>query len=134
MENIGNRLHKIRNDSGLTFQAFADEIGTSAGYLSNIEKGKKKISIEIIQALRIQFGVDINWLLTGEHSAGHAPINVIEFKTSDEKEYLEKLLRVLRNPETAKAIKENLNTFMKVPVSEVESPPRPTRRRVANDK
>lgn len=59
-------------------------------------------------------GRSIDWLLTGEDQAVNAE-GIIPFQSPEEREYLEKLLEVLRNPNTKRAIQENIDTFLKVP-------------------
>lgn len=63
---IGARLKEIRDKSGLKQKPFADRIGTSSSYISEIESGKKIPGGEFLVSLKREFGVDINWLLTGK--------------------------------------------------------------------
>ncbi len=60
---IGRRVRQVRG--GLTCQAFGARLGVSAGFVSEIEHGRKKPSAEMLFALENQFGVDANWLLRG---------------------------------------------------------------------
>jgi transcriptional regulator with XRE-family HTH domain len=60
---IGRRVRQVRG--GLTCQAFGARLGVSAGFVSEIEHGRKKPSAEMLFALESQFGVDANWLLRG---------------------------------------------------------------------
>lgn len=61
---IGQRISSIRGN--LTFQSFAVKLGVSAGFVSEIEKGVKKPSAEMLYAIAKEYGININWLLTGE--------------------------------------------------------------------
>ena len=61
---IGQRVSSIRG--GLTFQAFAEKLEVSAGFVSEIEKGVKKPSAEMLYAMAMEFSININWVLTGE--------------------------------------------------------------------
>jgi len=70
---IGTRLKQIRKEKGLTQQAFATKIATSASYVSEIEKGKKIPGGDLLSALKQEYGIDINWLLTGEENAVPEP-------------------------------------------------------------
>jgi transcriptional regulator with XRE-family HTH domain len=67
---IGERIKQIRNEKGLSQQAFADILSTSSGYICDVEKGKSIPGGALLSSLRREFNVDINWLLTGE---GQAP-------------------------------------------------------------
>ena len=70
---LGQRIKTIRTQRGLSQQAFAAHIGTSSGYISEIEQSKKVPGGDVLLSLWRAFGVDLNWLLTGE-SAGPAVI------------------------------------------------------------
>lgn len=69
---IGRRVRQVRG--GLTCQAFGQRLDVSAGFVSEIEHGRKKPSAEMLFALESQFGVDVNWLLRG----GERPARVAE--------------------------------------------------------
>ena len=63
--NIGARIKKTRVGKGLTQRKFAMELGTSAGYISEIESGKKLPGTDIMISLMLRFNININWLLSG---------------------------------------------------------------------
>ncbi|MDO9566941.1 MAG: helix-turn-helix transcriptional regulator [Candidatus Desulfaltia sp.] len=63
---IGNNLRKIRQDQGLTLSKLAELLNTSSSYISEIENGKKSLSLNLIMSLSAKFKVNLNWLLTGE--------------------------------------------------------------------
>ncbi|QWR76686.1 helix-turn-helix domain-containing protein [Candidatus Magnetomonas plexicatena] len=63
--NIGSRIKKIRTGRHLTQRMFAKELETSAGYISEIESGKKLPGTEIMLSLMRRFNININWLLSG---------------------------------------------------------------------
>ena len=67
---IGERFKEIRVRNGLKQQEFAKRIGTSSGYISEIESEKKLPGAETLLSLKREFDVDLNWLLTGEERAG----------------------------------------------------------------
>ena len=62
---IGKRLRLIRISQNLTQKEFALILGTSAGYISEIEAGKKIPGGEILNSIRRNYTANINWLLTG---------------------------------------------------------------------
>lgn len=134
---FANRLKKIieMKYDGVAYR-YALAAGLRASTLHNyIERGSLP-GVEIVIKLAHAGDVSIDWLLTGESQADAAKsVNAVEYKTNEEREYLEMLLRVLRNSKTRDAIKKNLDTFMLVPLDgEAENTKRPTRRRAANDK
>ena len=61
-----NRLKLLRKKYDLSQKDLADMIGTSQGYISDIEIGKKSPGSGFLVSLRRVLGVDLNWLLTGE--------------------------------------------------------------------
>jgi transcriptional regulator with XRE-family HTH domain len=61
---IGNRLRQVRGE--LTQQEFADKLGLSRSYLSDVERGRSHPSIAFLQSLAVNFDVSLHWLLTGE--------------------------------------------------------------------
>jgi transcriptional regulator with XRE-family HTH domain len=63
---IGNNLRKIRQDQGLTLSKLAELLNTSHSYISEIENGKKSLSLNLIMSLSAKCNVNLNWLLTGE--------------------------------------------------------------------
>jgi phage repressor protein C with HTH and peptisase S24 domain len=67
--NVGERLKGFRKSKNLTQQEFAKQLGTSASFISDIEKGKKLPGTSLLTSLKRIFDVDVNWLLTGEGEA-----------------------------------------------------------------
>lgn len=64
----GNRLRKIIEDSFLTQKRFAEQLGVSQGYLTQIVNGYKDLSGTILEGIAVAYGNKYNiiWLLTGE--------------------------------------------------------------------
>lgn len=64
--NIGDRLRQIRKILNLQQKDFADKVGISQGFLSELESNKKAPSHTLLIAISHVFKVNLNWLLTGE--------------------------------------------------------------------
>ena len=64
----GKRFFILRKELGLTLQGFAEVLGTSASYLSDIEKGKSKPSVDILSVIANDHGNRLHWLLAGKVS------------------------------------------------------------------
>jgi transcriptional regulator with XRE-family HTH domain len=62
---LGERLKWVRKDKGLTQKAFSEPLGTSSGYISEVEQGKKTPGSDFLVSLSRVWGVGIDWLLTG---------------------------------------------------------------------
>jgi len=54
----------------MTQQEFAQRIGISQTYLSDMEHGKFDVGAEILLRIALEFGRTIEWLLTGEDRPG----------------------------------------------------------------
>ena len=63
---VGKRLKEIRSYFHISQKDFATKYGISQQALSRYEMGKSYISDEIKKSLAKEFGININWLLTGE--------------------------------------------------------------------
>jgi transcriptional regulator with XRE-family HTH domain len=66
MKDLGIRLKKIREEKGLNQRKFANEIGISQGMLSGIENGTEKFSERTQKIVCLRFGIEENWLRTGQ--------------------------------------------------------------------
>ena len=65
---MNERVKEIRDNLGLTLQAFAEPLGITKGALSNIEKGRNKVTDQLIKSICHIYNVNENWLRTGEGS------------------------------------------------------------------
>ncbi len=64
-KDISKRIAQIQEEIGLNGIDFADQLGTSASFLSDIKNQQKKPSIEILAKLSEKFNINIDWLLRG---------------------------------------------------------------------
>ncbi len=62
---VGHRIRELRGFY-VTQQQFAERIGISQNYVSDIEHGTVEIGAEILLRIACEFGKTIEWLLTGE--------------------------------------------------------------------
>lgn len=60
-----DRFFEIRQLLGFSQVDFARKLSTTQGNVSNIEKGRRDISIEIAMALNEQFSISTSWILMG---------------------------------------------------------------------
>ena len=67
---LGERVKIIRKHFGLSQAQFAQKVNRSPGYLSNLEKGNSGISEETAKIICTAFGVNEEWLLSGEGEIG----------------------------------------------------------------
>ena len=93
---IGERISSIRSDSGLSQSEFAVELSTSQSHISNIEKGKKGLSVPLRKLICFTFSVNEEWLLTGEGEKYNSSIQerldaLVSYYDGDDKNALKKL-------------------------------------------
>ena len=60
---IGKRIRKFRNSRNITQEEMAFRVGTSAAYISNIEQGKKKASLQKLCEISDILGITVNDLV-----------------------------------------------------------------------
>jgi transcriptional regulator with XRE-family HTH domain len=65
-DSIGARLKAARESIGLSQTAFAAKIGIAKSSISEYEAGKKKPPKRILTLVSLLFGLNDEWLLTGE--------------------------------------------------------------------
>ena len=88
--------------------------GINRGVIDKLSKGKIPDPHNLL-LIADALGVSIDWLLTGRKGLRTKSTDVNAPRSAKEKEYLDKLLLLLPNPATKKVIKENIDTFLKVP-------------------
>lgn len=65
-EGTGQRLKHFRNSQKITISELSAKTGLSKGMISETETGKNKPSPNLMLALLNIYGLNLNWLLTGE--------------------------------------------------------------------
>jgi transcriptional regulator with XRE-family HTH domain len=63
---INERIAELRHALHMTQPVFAERICISKGYIASIELGNKKVNERIIRLISTSFGVNEQWLKTGE--------------------------------------------------------------------
>jgi transcriptional regulator with XRE-family HTH domain len=62
---VGRRIRELRGFD-MNQQEFAERVGISQNYLSNVERGRAEVGAEILLRIAREYGKTIEWLLTGE--------------------------------------------------------------------
>ena len=99
---IGNRIQKLRKSKGYTQQTFAEMVGLSTNYLSDIERGKSSARLDKLVAI-------INSL---ECSADDVFVDVIKCGSSIKSSRLSEEIEALPSEEQEK-IFEIIGVFTK---------------------
>ena len=63
---VAEQLRYIRREKGLTQQQFASELEVSIATIASVENGSRDMPKNLMKSLVKKFGIDANWLLTGE--------------------------------------------------------------------
>ena len=63
---VGRRIRNYREELGLTREAFAEQVGISPQFLSEIEYAKKGISVETLHKICTAFQVSSDYFLFGK--------------------------------------------------------------------
>lgn len=63
---LGKRLKNLRTERKLSQKQLSSLLSCSSGYISELEQGKKMPGSDVLISLKRAFGVNIDWLLTGE--------------------------------------------------------------------
>lgn len=85
-QKIGNLIHRIRNERGLTQQQLADKLNTSQSAINRIEKGRQNLSMEMLARLSDVLDTSIINFSSGNTNykieGGHPLSGTIETKVS----------------------------------------------------
>lgn len=99
MNTIGERIKIVRNKEKLTQKEFASHLLISQAYLSGLEKGTEKPSDKIVKLISLEFGINEQWLLTGE---GDYESETFEYSREESTRFLNhalvKFLAATNNP------------------------------------
>jgi len=81
MGGIGSRIRELRAKIGLSQKDFGSRLGVTAQKISAVEGEITRPDVEFLVAVRSEFGVSADWILTGEEAlqpvmlpADHVPI------------------------------------------------------------
>lgn len=66
MATVGDRIKKVREAKGWTQDKLADESKVSRGFLSEVEKRGKNISLDLLLRIANALGASVGYLATGE--------------------------------------------------------------------
>lgn len=66
MSTLGGRIRQVRQEQKLSQQDFAERLGISQSFLSDMERDVKVPGGDTLLSLKRSFGISLDWLLTGE--------------------------------------------------------------------
>ena len=63
---VGKRIKQIRKENALNQKNFAESIGISQNFLSQIEKGSYKPARSSLISIEYRYGINHKWLISGK--------------------------------------------------------------------
>lgn len=96
---IGERVKKARKNKGMTQDAMAERLNVSIGYVSQVERGITKISLDLLGAISSILECDVAALVAESaiHSNSYMESEIIEeIKKMDDKKrkYILKIIKL----------------------------------------
>lgn len=97
MQILGDNLRHYRESNNLTQEQLAEMVGISTSFYTNVERGKKGVSIFVLRDIADAIGVSTDYLLGKESSESH--IRNIEILLKDKPtsvvQKIEKIIRIV---------------------------------------
>ena len=96
---IGQRIKRLRKSNGMTQEVLAERLNVSIGYVSQVERGITKISLDLLGAISTILHCNIAELVSESaiHSTNYMEDELIEeFKKLDDKKrkYILKIIHI----------------------------------------
>ncbi|UIN22418.1 helix-turn-helix domain-containing protein [Herbaspirillum frisingense] len=79
-ESLGQRLKSVRLHLGISQRQFALALDTAPNHIYQIERGHCIPGAKLLRGMREKFGIDINWLLSGDADYGATTLRQRELK------------------------------------------------------
>jgi transcriptional regulator with XRE-family HTH domain len=111
--NFSSRLRRTRMTAGLHGKDLAKQAGISPPFLSQIEKGQRHPSDDVLMRLAHALKVSDHWLLTGEHPQAERPASKSDLLVREHKK------AVRENPE-ASYIANDTEAALRARISDLE--------------
>lgn len=70
---LKDRLKEIRNNENMTMEEFGNCLGVTKTAISRLEKGERNLTNQMIKSICERFGINEEWLRTGEGEMYNLP-------------------------------------------------------------
>jgi len=103
---IGDRLKILRKSLKITQEEFASRIRVSKGFLSNLEKGIRNPSDQLLKLISYEFSSSENWLVNGEGEMFISPEEALKSQKTrlGERAFLEAVNNIMKENGLAMAV------------------------------
>lgn len=93
---IGNKIYQLRRSINMTQQELADKIGISVTFLSEIENGRKSMSVDTLVELSKGLQVSLDTIVFGNDTENDMQKDVVSMMATLPLEYNESILLIAR--------------------------------------
>lgn len=93
---IGNKIYQLRRSINMTQQELADKIGISVTFLSEIENGRKSMSVDTLVNLSKGLQVSLDTIVFGNDTENDMQKDVVSMMATLPLEYNESILLIAR--------------------------------------
>jgi len=115
---IGRRLREYRRASGLTLEEMKNEIFFSEGTISNVEKGIKPLSVNMLRSMQNRTDIDIDYLITGTKTNQTKFGSLFTFNYISRNVYVKMVLAIIKT-QLEKKYPYNHNIFYNINMLEM---------------
>lgn len=74
---IGIRIKNIRESLNLTLEGFAEKTHLSSRFISDVENGKRGLSVESLRAICLAFDISADYIIFGKDTSLSSPLGDI---------------------------------------------------------
>ena len=93
---IGNKIYQLRRSINMTQQELAEKVGISVTFLSEIENGRKSMSVDTLIKLSKRLQVSLDTIVFGKDAEDDMQKDVVSMMSTLPLEYNESILVIAR--------------------------------------
>lgn len=93
---IGNKIYQLRRSINMTQQELAEKVGISVTFLSEIENGRKSMSVDTLIKLSKSLQVSLDTIVFGKDAEDDMQKDVVSMMSTLPLEYNESILVIAR--------------------------------------
>lgn len=99
---IGERIKTVRKGQGITQENLAEQLGVSIGYVSQVERGITKISLDLLGAISVALHCDVAFFVSESAVKSNAYMETelmreIEKLDNAKRKYILEMIKMVNN-------------------------------------